>query len=179
MLAAIGLLIISKQIPLFMGVNFEAHDFWPILEEAPHHLATMNLQVVGLGIACTALLFGLSAVPWRLFKLMPPPVWAFILGTAASMIFLRLNPEQDLIKVPANLLEHGIVWPHFGKALGNFHFWLPLAYIVFLLVLIDGTESLATIAAVDKLDPYRRRSDPDRTLLAMGVSNMTSTRLEG
>ena len=45
--------------------------------------------------------------------------------------------------------------------------------------MIDGTESLATIAAVDKLDPYRRRSDPDRTLLAMGVSNMCSSRSEG
>ena len=47
---------------------------------------------------------------------------------------------------------------------------MPLAYIVIPLLLIDGTESLATIAAVDKIDPYRRRSDPDRTLLAMGVS---------
>ena len=46
-------------------------------------------------------------------------------------------------------------------------------------MLIDGTESLATIAAVDKLDPYRRRSDPDRTLLAMGVSNVASSMLGG
>ena len=63
--------------------------------------------------------------------------------------------------------------------LGNYHFWLPVAYLVVLLVLIDGTESLATIAAVDKLDPYRRRSDPDRTLLAMGVSNMCSSTVGG
>ena len=46
-------------------------------------------------------------------------------------------------------------------------------------MLIDGTESLATIAAVDKIDPYRRRSDPDRTLLAMGVSNMCSSMVGG
>jgi carbonic anhydrase len=178
MLAAIGLLIIAKQIPLFMGLNFEAHEFWTILQEAPHHFATMNLQVVGLGIACTALLFILAAVPWRLFKLMPPPVWIFILGTLASLLFLRLGP-QNLINVPANLLEHGIVLPHFGKALGNYHFWVPVVYLVFLLVLIDGTESLATIYAVDKIDPYRRRSDPDRTLLAMGVSNMCSSAVGG
>jgi MFS superfamily sulfate permease-like transporter len=56
---------------------------------------------------------------------------------------------------------------------------LPLAYIVFSLILIDGTESLATIAAVDKIDPYRRRSDPDRTLNAMGVSNVCSSLVGG
>ena len=63
MLAAIGLLIIAKQIPLFMGLNFEAHEFWPMLQEAPHHFASMNLQVLGLGIACTGLLFILAAIP--------------------------------------------------------------------------------------------------------------------
>ncbi len=178
MLAAIGLLIIAKQLPLFMGLNFEAHEFWPMLQEAPHHFTTMNLQVLGLGIACTALLFILAALPWRLLKLMPPPVWIFILGTLASLLFLRLGPE-DLINVPANVLENGIVWPRFGKVLGDYHFWGPLAYLVVLLVMIDGTESLATISAVDKLDPYRRRSDPDRTLLAMGACNMCSSMVGG
>ena len=51
--------------------------------------------------------------------------------------------------------------------------------LVFTLVLIDGTESLATIAAVDKLDPFRRKSDPDRTLSAMGISNVASSVLGG
>ncbi len=35
MLAAIGLMIIVKQIPLFMGVKFEAHEFWAVLGEVP------------------------------------------------------------------------------------------------------------------------------------------------
>lgn len=41
--------------------------------------------------------------------------------------------------------------------------------------MIDGVESLATIAAIDKIDPYKRRSNPNRTLLAMGVSNIASS----
>ena len=45
--------------------------------------------------------------------------------------------------------------------------------------MIDATESLATIKAVDNIDPYRRRSNPDRTLLAMGVSNGASSLLGG
>lgn len=174
MLAAIGLLIIAKQIPLFMGVKFEAHDFWTILEEAPQHFATMNVRVLGLGLVCLAALFILAAVPGRLLKVMPPPVWVFICGTLASVLFLHLDP-QYLINVPEAPLKHGLILPNFPEALRNADLWAPLAYIVFTLLLIDGTESLATIAAVDKIDPYRRRSDPDRTLLSMGVCNVCSS----
>src|SRR3974390_1565149 len=45
MLAAIGLMIIAKQIPLFLGVKFEAHEFWAILGEAPRHVESMNHEV--------------------------------------------------------------------------------------------------------------------------------------
>ena len=99
MLASIGLMIIAKQIPLFMGVKFDAHEFWAILREAPQHFATMNLQVLGLGVACLVTLFLLAAVPGRLLKVMPPPVWVFIFGTLASQLFLHMD-HQHLINVP-------------------------------------------------------------------------------
>ena len=51
--------------------------------------------------------------------------------------------------------------------------------MVLTLTLIDGVESLATIAAIDKIDPFRRKSDPNRTLFAMGVSNMCSSMVGG
>ena len=47
------------------------------------------------------------------------------------------------------------------------------------LTFVDGTESLATIHAVDQIDPYRRKSNPHRTLLAMGVSNICSSMIGG
>src|SRR5690606_4908166 len=81
MLAAIGMLIIVKQFPLLLGVEYEAHEFWEILRETPHKMAVMNSQVFGLGVACIAVLFVLSSIPGRLFKMMPPPVWVFFIGT--------------------------------------------------------------------------------------------------
>ena len=177
MLAAIGLMIIVKQIPLFMGVKFEAHEFWAVLAEVHRHVQTMSHQVFALGVGCLAALFVLSVIPGRLLKVMPPPVWAFFAGTVVSTSILKLD-KPHLINVPDSL-KRGVVFPHFGDAFTHAALWFPLAYLVITLLLIDGTESLATIAAVDKLDVYRRRSDPDRTLLAMGVSNGASSLLGG
>ncbi len=178
MLASIGLMIIVKQFPLLLGQKFEAHEFWAILAEVPQRLATANVQVLALGVGCVALLFILAAVPSRLLKVMPPPVWAFLIGTVVSLLFLKLGGD-NLISIPESPLKHGIAMPSVSLAIHSPQTWLPMAYIVFLLLLIDGTESLATIMAVDKLDPFHRRSDPDRTLQAMGVSNFASSMLGG
>jgi MFS superfamily sulfate permease-like transporter len=177
MLTAIGLMIIVKQIPLFMGVKFEAHEFWAVLGEVPRHVQSMSPSVCGLGVGCLVALFVLAALPGRLLKVMPPPVWVFLAGTVVSTFILKLG-KPNLINVP-DPLKHGVVFPQFGDAFSHAALFLPLAYLVVTLVLIDGTESLATIAAVDNIDTYRRRSDPDRTLLAMGVSNGASSLLGG
>ena len=177
MLAAIGLMIIVKQIPLFMGVKFEAHEFWAVLGEVPHHVQSMSRPCLALGVGCLAALFALSALPGRLLKMVPPPVWVFLGGTVVSTFILKLD-KSHLINVPDSL-EHGIVLPQFGEAFTDTRLLLPLAYLVVTLLLIDATESLATISAVDNIDPFRRRSDPDRTLLAMGVSNGASSMLGG
>lgn len=178
MLAAIGLLIIVKQFPLLLGQKFESHEFWAILAETPGRLAAMNPQVFGLGLACTALLFVLAAIPSKLLKVMPPPVWIFFAGTLVSYFFLNLG-SANLINIPERWLENGLVIPHFDRIFSTPATWLPLAYVVVVLILIDGTESLATIMAVDKLDVYKRRSDPDRTLSAMGACNVASSALGG
>jgi carbonic anhydrase len=177
MLAAIGLMIIVKQIPLFMGVKFEAHEFWAVLGEVPRHVPSMSYRVFALGVGCLAALFVLSVLPGRLLKIMPPPVWVFLAGTVVSTFILKVD-KSHLINIPDSL-EHGIVFPQFGAAFTDAALLLPLAYLILTLLLIDATESLATIAAVDNIDPYRRRSDPDRTLLAMGVSNGASSLLGG
>ena len=55
----------------------------------------------------------------------------------------------------------------------------PLVLTIITLTLIDGTESLATIQAIDKIDPFKRKSNPNVTLRAMGVSNTASSLLGG
>jgi carbonic anhydrase len=87
--------------------------------------------------------------------------------------------EKYLIKVPSDIFEHGIVFPSFAEAFSRPDLYWPLVITIITLVLIDGTESLATIQAIDKIDPFKRKSDPNVTLRAMGVSNTASSLLGG
>jgi hypothetical protein len=97
-------------------------------------------------------------------------------GVAAWLLDL---PEKYLIKVPDNIFEHGIVFPNFAEAFSRPELYWPLALTIITLVLIDGTESLATIQAIDKIDPFKRKSDPNVTLRAMGISNTASSLFGG
>ena len=69
--------------------------------------------------------------------------------------------------------------PDFRGVLADQSLWWAIFTAVVTLTLIDGVESLATIAAIDKIDPFRRKSDPNRTLRAMGISNMCSSMAGG
>jgi MFS superfamily sulfate permease-like transporter len=77
--------------------------------------------------------------------------------------------------VPLDIFQHGIHFPHFSEVWQNHDLWMALLVTIITLTLIDGTESLATIAAVDKIDPFHRKSDPNVTLRAMGISNILSS----
>ncbi len=178
MLAAIGMLIIVKQLPLLFGVHFEAHEFWEILAEAPRRFSEANGAVLATGIGCTAALFILNVLPFKLFKVVPPPVWVFIGGAIAAQMIFGIDPIH-CIQIPENPLQNGMQMPHFSRIFFAPNTWLALGYVVLVLILIDATESLATIMAVDKLDPFKRRSDPDRTLQSMGICNTASSIVGG
>jgi MFS superfamily sulfate permease-like transporter len=177
MLASIGLLIIAKQLPLLFGHKFAAHEFWGIVREAPSQFVRMDPKVFFVGIFCLALIFALASLKSRWLKVMPPQVIAAGVGLVLGR-FLGLSGEH-LIHIPDHPFAHGIVLPNFAGLINDHTLWWALATTVVTLTMIDGIESLATISAIDKIDPFRRKSDPNRTLFAMGISNMCSSMAGG
>src|ERR1043165_5470796 len=182
MLMAIGMLIIVKQIPAFLGVIIPPIKSIPkAIASVPEQIMALNPVICTIGAVTLVLLFVITSLLARVkagwAKFVPVPLVVIVL--AGSTAWLLGVEEKYLIKVPSDIFEHGIVFPSFAEAFSTPNLYWPLALTIITLVLIDGTESLATIQAIDKIDPFKRKSDPNVTLRAMGVSNTASSLLGG
>jgi MFS superfamily sulfate permease-like transporter len=174
MLSAIGMLIIVKQIPQLLGDQLPPVKSIPAAILAiPHDIQEMNPEIFLVGGCSLVLLFLRSVRKERWASLIPPPLLVVVLGGVAGWL-LQL-PQEYLVHVPLDIFNHGIHFPHFSEAWHNQDLWMALLVTIVTLTLIDGTESLATIAAVDKIDPFHRKSNPNVTLRAMGISNIISS----
>jgi carbonic anhydrase len=182
MLMAIGMLIIIKQVPAFLGVIIPPIKSIPkAIASVPEQIMVLNPLICAIGAATLILLFVITGILSRIkagwAKFVPVPLVVIVLaGLTAWLLGVE---EKYLIKVPSDIFEHGIVFPSFAEAFSRPDLYWPLVITIITLVLIDGTESLATIQAIDKIDPFKRKSDPNVTLRAMGVSNTASSLLGG
>lgn len=173
MLASIGLLIIAKQLPNFIGRSFHAHEFFEYVREFPGEFMQLNPQVFLIGASSLAIIFGLSALKQRWVKIVPPQVLAVAFATALARL-LEVDSSY-LIHIPENPLAQGIVTPDFAGLFADASIWSIMAVSVVTLTLTDSVESLATVLAIDKIDPFHRKSDPNRTLLAMGIAKICAS----
>jgi MFS superfamily sulfate permease-like transporter len=172
MLAAIGLLIIAKESPHLMGREFESHDFWGIIAEIPSQLLLVDPKVILIGILSLSLAIILTVAKQRWTKIVPPPLTVVLFGLVLGQLF-GIDADH-MLHIP-DKLKDGFRLPDFTGLFADRGLWWAIFTTVLTLTLIDGVESLATIAGIDKIDPYRRKSSPDRTLMAMGVSNILSS----
>lgn len=174
LLTAIGLIIIIKQVPLLFG------DLTPPSKSIPLALLTLpasvwsaSFEICIIGGISLALMFWLSRQKLRWLSFLPPPLLVVTVGIVLG--YLLQIDSKFLITMPDNVIQDGFTLPDFVTVWRDPSLWPRIFVVVVTLTLIDGIESLATVAAVDKIDPFQRRSDPNKTLRAMGVSNMLSS----
>ena len=176
MLASIGILIIIKQIPSLLGhLSPSAKSIPEAITLIPAQIMGMNPEILAAGVITLVLLFGFDSdivKNQRWARNIPAPLFAVTLGGLVGWVLHF--PDAYLIHVPKDVLAQGIHFPNFLEIWQRPELWVALLTTVATLTLIDGTETLATIAAIDKIDPFQRKSDPNVTLRAMGVSNVLS-----
>ena len=184
MLGAIGILILVKALPLFFGYleQTHAHGFLEYVAEIPEWWAHGNSTACVIAVVTLVIMLAANsqfARQWTLFDKVPPHLFGVAFAVPAALVTgLASVDPRFLIVVPANPLE-GISLPDFGGMAASPDLWWAAFVGVMTLMLIDGVESLATAQAIDRIDPYKRQSNPDRVLLAMGLSNMISSLVGG
>ncbi|MBK7147927.1 MAG: SulP family inorganic anion transporter [Bacteroidetes bacterium] len=182
MLAAIGILLISKQIPLALGYN--QPDFWTsgflqlfspdnfpgnISRFQQHlHPGAMLLSMVSLAVL----------ILWQLpvakqLKTLPAPLVVVVLGILAQQLFssmapnLALQPGQ-LVHIPLDVFA-SITFPDFSRLFSSTEIWKT----GLLIGLLATLETMLCVEAVDKLDIHNRITPVNRELVAQGLGNLT------
>lgn len=191
MLAAIGLILIIKQIPHATGYDssFEGDESY-MQETAESSILEVfdSLNAISLGSVAISSVALLILIVWNLpffkkLKWIPAPLIAVIWGICYNFYTLNFAPEwavsdKHLVNLPvlnhpSDLLNH-FIFPDFSY-LTNPHTYS----VAITIAIIASLETLLSLEATDKLDPLKRIAPTNRELKAQGIGNILSGFLGG
>jgi len=181
LLAAIGVIIFAKQFHVAVGGGPAGGSALNELGEIPNSLAEANPVVAVIALVSITILMVHPKVKSRFIHFVPAPMWVLLASVPMAYFFGFFTPQhktvlgksfevgpQYLVKLPDNLME-GLVTPDFSH-IDKPAFWIVVASIA----LIATIETLSSTKAVDKIDPYKRKSDLNRDLVAVGIATIVS-----
>ena len=191
LLAAIGVILILKQLPHLVGHDTDYEGEMAFLQADGRNTFSEIAQAVRaflpgaalVGLSCIAMLFVWEKS--RLKKsLFPAPLAAVLLGVAISEL-LRVSGSSWIIE-ESHLVEVPVVGVN-GQGWGTI-FSMPdwsqwnnpkIYTAAITLAIVASLETLLNLEATDKLDPQKRVSPPNRELFAQGVGNVTAGLIGG
>jgi len=178
MLVAIGVIIASKQAYVMLGVTPEASEPLALLTRLPASVGRMNPAVAAIGLSSLALLFGLPRMRASWARKVPAPILVLVLSIGAGLALAFSTPHTYTIfgaeyELGPQLLVQIADDPTSIFAFPDFSALTTVAgwKYVMMFTLVGSLESLLSAKAVDLLDPWQRRCDLNRDLVAVGVAN--------
>ena len=185
-LAAIGIIIFAKQIHVALGTHSDSPSIIQNLIDAVLYLPQANPFVILISLTGLFLLLLHSKISYRFFHFLPAPMWVITLSIPFAYLFnffdqqtlsflgktYEIGPHL-LLDIPDNIMD-SIMHPNFNKV-NTIEFWTT----VFSMLIITSIESLAIAKAVDKIDPYKRKTDLNKDLTGIGLSTMVAGLIGG
>jgi MFS superfamily sulfate permease-like transporter len=182
MLAAIGVIIMIKQLPVALGVVGKGEPL-EMIKEIPHYFQEMNPEIALIGCAGLLIMF---LWPWvqkvnKWLKAIPAALVVILVTVPMGMAFDLLHThtysfhghsyeigESYLVNMPDRVFgmfdylvtpDFSVFSVHLGAAIK----WSLMFFI------IGSLESILSAKAIDIIDPWKRKTNLDRDIVAVGV----------
>lgn len=194
MLAAIGIILILKQIPHLIGYDKDYEGDETFLQVSGENTFSAVINSINT-ITPVAVIIGITGIliliayeskkikEKRFFQIFSGPLLVVIIGVLINRFLGNIdsvitNRDVHLVKIPvANSSAEFFSFFNFPNwnFITNYDVWIS----GFTLAIVASLETLLGIEAVDKLDPLKRVTPPNRELIAQGAGNMFSGLIGG
>jgi len=189
MLAAIGIILILKQIPHALGYDIDNEGDFSFMQVDGQNTFTEIFNAINFmhpGAIIIALISLFILIMWErpflkrfaFFKIVPGALLLVIVGILTNEWFKVYVPDfyltdTKLVQLPvadsAMEFVNQFTLPDF-TAFGNYNVYV----VAITIAIIASLESLLSCEAADKLDPYKRNTPTSRELKAQGLGNLVS-----
>jgi MFS superfamily sulfate permease-like transporter len=188
LLAAIGIILILKQIPHAVGLDIDNQDDFTFFQQDGENTFTELIKIFSFfngGAFLVCLLSMLVLIYWdrtplKKIKFFPASILVVIISVLLNELFKNFIPllsiqPSHLVNIPRFTgLASLITLPSFENFF-NYNVWV----VALTLAIVASLETLLNLEAVDNLDIQKRKSPPNRELIAQGIGNMLSGLIGG
>jgi MFS superfamily sulfate permease-like transporter len=194
MLAAIGLILILKQIPHAVGYDADYEGSFEFFQRDGQNTISAIFNMLSSSLSAGAVIIAVLSLVFLFWwdaarpkegplRLLPGPLVVVVLGIALNALFGAVAPSlairpSHLVQVPvANSFGEFTSFfsvPDFSQ-IGNGAVWTA----AITLAVVASLESLLSVKAVDELDPKRRTTPKNWELMAQGSGNFVSGMIGG
>lgn len=194
MLTAIGLILILKQIPHALGYDkdfigdfafqqMDKHNSFSEIYYAFLYFSPGAIPIVLIALAILIFFERPQVKNHKLLGAVPGALWAVLSGILINNLYSKFQPEwllkdEHLVSIPSlsslSQLPSLLTFPDFGL-IADSAFWI----VAVTLAVIGSIETLLSIEAGDKMDPYKRITPSSRELIAQGIGNTVSGLIGG
>ncbi len=179
MLAAIGIIIIIKQIPVLLDLNpalTKGKGPLYMIAEIPEYIRQLDPKATLIGIISLWIMMHWHEVKIGFLKKIPAPLIVLLVAIPAELIldFQHTEPAYALVHI-GNLMDNVRVNVDFS---GISQTGIFIKYVV-MFALVGTLESLLTVKAIDLMDPYKRKANTNQDLIGIGIGNTISAILGG
>ena len=185
-MVAIGIIIFSTQIHIALGTSPKGKSTVDLLKEIVTQIPNIHPVILGISVIGIIMLVIIPKIQSRFLHFFPASLWFLAVSVFAAYLFNFFEPHtidilgkqypigpSQLIKIPDNLWD-AIMYPDFSR-IGDYRFWIAVLSIS----LIASIQTLAMAKAVDKLDPYKRKSNLNKDLIGVGLATAVSGAIGG